>query len=329
MRKNDEGRWVDGCGAAATSHLQVRCNRLIMEMSCHYIDQLCGDGTPPRETVMTAKQRADKDTGELSEPKKTVVKKYSFSYAMAWERLSDGRGLVSRPDREAMRILGDLIAAARRVHPPVTISYDAITDLGKWRDRLHAAYLRLEDGSKPVYLTSVLQCSSDALRAAFKALPLAPGGVMRYDIDGLRRLTKEYDREYLSRIKSADSSRAVSKVEKWWWETCKMDYDAHYNIRRTNRYQEEGQDSSTVRGMLEYIYDVPPISTPMDVAAMRQDLDAAAAIIAAIREYKSVRGKRTDAEKQPMVKALENFISKLATNNDGFLPAPKEPEEQA
>ena len=327
MKRNDEGRWVDGSGATATSHLQVRCNKLIQEMSCYYIDKLCGDGSKPKATVMTAKAKVDKETGELLEPKQTTVKKYSFSYAMAWDRLSQGLGLVSRTDRDTMAVLGDLIAAARRVHPPVTISYEAIGELGRWRTRLHNAYLRLECGSKPTYLTEVLHCSRATLQAAFNTLPPAPGGVLRYDLDALRHLVKDLERAYMERINNAENSREMSKAEQWWYATYHMDYDGHYNIRRNNRFQTEGQDSDSVRNVLEYIYDVPAISTPMDVAAIRQDIEAAAAVNKAIRDYKSVRGKRTDAEKKAMAKVLEDFIGSLSTNNDGFLPAPEDPEE--
>lgn len=326
MRKNEEGRWVDGRGATATSHLQVRCNSLIKEMTCYYIDRLCGDGTPTNDTIMTAKQKFDKNTGELLEAKRTVVKKYSFSYAMAWERLSEGHGLVSRTDRETIRILGDLISKARLIHAPVPISQKAYKDLVQWRNRLKAAYVRLEEGSSPTYLTSVLHCDGLQLQAVFKMLPLTPDGVWRYNLARLRQNLQQLEYDFKAAWSQAEYKKEKFSELKWWWNAGRLEYDAHYNIRRTNRFAAEGKDSKAVRRQLQFIYDVPPISTPKDAAGICQDIESTAAVLKSIREYKHASDNRTDEEKIAMAKLLEDFIENLATNKDDFVAVQAEPK---
>ena len=309
MQKNDEGHWVDGRTAVAKYHLQARCNAKMMEMTCHYLDQLCGDGTPPKVTTMTAKARVDKETGELLEPKQTTVKKYSFTYAMAWDRLSSGRGLVSRFDRQTLELLSLLIAASRRLTPVTSIGDDLMGEIEAWREKLRSIHEFVDNGQKPVYLTQRLRRSPEQLQAAMKVCHPAPDGTWRVDLDQLRDKLRALDADCPSEPKEAD---------KWWWQQGRLDYSAHYNIRTGRRFTGEGFDSKAVRDALEWIWEVPSVTTPMDREAINHDLGLVDDWRNEVQKFREIK-KPTSADKEEVVSFLRVLVPALSTARNGFI----------
>ena len=314
MIKNKEGKWVDGRGAKAKYHLQVRSNSKMMEMTSYYIDKLCGDGTPPRETVMTARAVVNKTTGELSFPKKTLVRKYSFTYAMAFDRLSQGRGLVSRPDRETLALLEELIGLVRQVDPMAT-DVDTKDAIINWHNNLRKAYDSINNGQKPIYLTDMLGCWPEQLQWVMKKIyDKRPDEEWRINLPQIIMVLKQN-----GLIKENDEfiigeERKKSHRREYWREPGKLEYNSRYNIRTSTRFPADYYSSDKVRDWLEWIYDVPVCTDESDRNSLTHDINIIKNFIKDTRQY-----PRTIRAKERIGINLIHTLCKMKTTSEHFL----------
>jgi hypothetical protein len=318
MYKNNAGKWVDGSAAKAKYHLQVRCNSKMMEMTSYYLNELCGDGTPPRETIMTARAKVNDKTGEIETPKKTRVKKYSFTYAMAFERLSQGKGLVSRNDRPTMKVLEELIGLVRQILPMAT---DDVTreSINSWLKNLREAYDFIDNGVKPLYLTDFLGCWPELLQSVMKDIYRNnPDEEWRIDLKEMTRTLRRLGIHNDDVFVFGDDKEKRGPRE-LWRERGKLEQDTRYNIRMSSRFPAEDYNSETVRGWLEWIYDVPACTNKEDREAIAQDIDALTAFIKEARRYpRTVRGKGIIGFE------LKLTLANVRTNTENFIINKKE-----
>ncbi len=313
MYKNSVGKWVDGSAAKAKYHLQVRCNSKMMEMTSYYLNELCGDGTPPRETIMTARAKVNDKTGEIETPKKTRVKKYSFTYAMAFERLSQGKGLVSRKDRPTMKRLEELIGLVRQILPMAADDATA-ENINNWLKNLRETYDFIDNGVKPLYLTDILGCWPELLQAVMKDIYRNnPDEEWRIDVNEmirtLRRLVLHKDDVFVF----GDDKEKMGPRE-LWRERGKLEQNTRYNIRMSSRFPAEEFNSEMVRGWLEWIYDVPASTNKEDYKAIVQDIDALTAFIKKARCY-----PRTVSGRGIIESELKLTLGNVQTNTMDFI----------
>lgn len=321
--RNTGNKWENGSGAVAKYHIQARCNSSIKEMSCYYINKFCGDGIEPKTTVMTAKPKVDKDTGEIAEPRKTEVKLYSYTYAMAWERLSAGHGLISREDRELIGKVSQLLALSTRVRPVINMKgneYERVKNkIDEWRDKLKAYYEYLNEGSKPKRIWDVVG-SGNALLVQATLKQLCNGGKFRFKVEEFKAKYKLVCEEY---EKYASDCKDEKEAYKWLRSNGWLAYDAHYNIRvdAFSRYNDAGI-SEKVRNMLEWIVEVKPNGNPAIMQYVMADIDSVNGYLNTVREYNTVKN-HTVEEKERMKNNLEKLLNGMKTLTDMLTIQPK------
>jgi uncharacterized protein YaaR (DUF327 family) len=314
MYKNKEGKWVNGSAAKAKYHLQVRCNKKMMEMTSHYLNELCGDDTTPRETVMTARAKVNEKSGGLEEPKKTIVKKYSFTYAMAFERLSQGKGLVSRSDRQTITLLDELIGLVRKILPMATDkeTEDAITS---WQDRLREAYDYIDNGRTPRYLTDYFGCWPEQLQLVMKMLyKERPNDDWRLDIDEIKYFLIKH--KLVENINALIKGEPMKKDDKrtYWRNRGRLELDSRYNIRTSTRFPADEYNSDKVRGWLEWIIDVPVSSNDKDRKMLINDIKIVSDLIKETRRF-----PKTKRAKEEIGFMLKDVIHRITTNSEKFI----------
>ncbi|MBQ9509069.1 MAG: hypothetical protein IJR53_06600 [Bacteroidales bacterium] len=324
MRKS-EGKWIDGSGAVAKYHIQARCNSSIKEMSCYYINKFCGDGSEPKTTIMTAKPKVDKETGEVMPPKQTEVVLYSYTYSMAWERLSNGLGLISRNDQLLIQLVEQLSALAIKVKPISPLSDEdhktLRATLDGWMILLRQYYLWLNKGSKPVRIWDVIPgCDKYMLQAAMSRL--CHGRQFRIKIKDLKAelaviksMYEEYKKEYETR-KNLDMKTPESWLKKLGW----LSFSAHWNIRvdASSRYNDPGI-SETIRDTLEWIVDVPDKGTPDLIQFFNIDIESIKRYLQEARNYKTKR-EHSDEEMELMADKFKTLVSNLCTASKEIYP---------
>ena len=314
MYKDSSGKWVNGSAAKAKYHIQVRSNSKMMEMTSHYLNEFCGDGTPPHETVMTARAKVNKNSGKLESPKKTTVKKYSFTYAMAFERLSQGKGLVSRYDRQTQTMLDELIGLARKTLLMATDD-KTIEFVQDWQDKLREVFDYIEKGQTPIYLTDLLGCWPEQLQTAMKILyNKQPEEEWRIDLRKIIKVLVENDLVeneypiYMEFGKKKDERRDM------WRERGRLELDSRYNIRTSTRFPADNYNSETVRGWLEWIFDVPSCTKEKDRKDIAHDIKILTKFIQEARLY-----QRTKRGKEEVGMKLKLALNELTTCSESSL----------
>ena len=323
MRKS-EGKWIDGSGAVAKYHIQARCNSSIKEMSCYYLNKFCGDGSEPKTTVMTAKPKVDKRTGEIMPAKQTEVVLYSYTYAMAWERLSNGLGLISRNDQVLIRLVEQLSALAIKVKPVSPLSdeeYQQLREtLDDWMILLRQYYIWLNKGSKPVRIWDVIPgCDRYMLQAAMSRL--CHGRPFRINVKNLKAELEVIKRMYEEYKEAFEKNKAnmktpISWLKKLGW----LSFSTHWNIRvdAASRYNDPGI-SETIRDTLEWIVDVPDKGTPDLVQFFKIDIEAIHLYLQEVKNYKT-KWEHSDEERKLMTEKFKALVESLCTTSKEIYP---------
>lgn len=313
MYKNEEGKWVNGSAAKAKYHLQVRCNSKMMEMTSYYLNELCGDGTPPHEIVMTAPAKIN-EKGEKEIPKKTRVKKYSFTYAMAFERFSQGKGLVSRYDRSTLSMLDKLIGLVRQILP-MSIDDETTSVIKDWQNKLREVYNFVDEGQKPVYLTDKLGCLPEQLQAAMKTIYKDwPDEEWRIDEIKIIRVLIEKGSVEKDGVFVFGNANEKDRLRDMWRKEGKLELDTRYNIRMSSRFPAEEFKSEMVRGWLEWICDVPVSTHEKNREDIAHDIEVIAEFIKEARRY-----PRTIGGKKKVGTELRITLNKIVTNANDFI----------
>lgn len=314
MYKDINGKWVNGSAARAKYHVQARSNSKMMEMTSYYLNRFCGDGTPPKVTEMTVLAKIDKETGRQEPPQKIQVKKYSFTYAMAFERLSQGKGLVSPYDKETLTKLDELIGLVRKI-PPMATEVDTAEIINCWLEILRQAYEFVDNGQKPFYLTDILGCWPEQLQIAMEQIyedkPDQDWRIRFCRIVSVLQQKMRVEDAYLFPFKE---NKEKDNYRDFWREGVRMKMDSRYNIRTDTRFPADKFSSDTVRGWLEWIFYVPSGSGNGEYRSILHDIET-------VRDFiKDARCcPRTKRAKEEIRMKLRSMLSGVKTNSEAFI----------
>lgn len=324
MYKDFKGKWVNGSAAKAKYHVQVRSSSKMMEMTSHYLDKFCGDGTTPRNTVMTARAKVDKRTGQKEDPKKTIVKKYSFTYAMAFERMSQGKGLVSRDDRAMLTKIDELIGLVRKTLPMA--SDNATAEIIKdWLNILDDAYGYIENGQKPFYLTDILGCWPEQLQFAMELIyEKEPDQEWRIKFGRIVDALLGYGIVEKDRIFPIKEYKEKDDSRDYWAKKVRTKMDSRYNIRTDIRFPADLFSSDTIRGWLEWIIFVPSASNYEEYKSIMHDIESVKDFIKDARRYPP----RTKQTKEEVGIKLKLMLNDVKTNIEEFITGKKVDREK-